>query len=64
MFYNTDLTSTSEMVDLHKGYLVQLGRFALWSVIIKIRGGGGRGERVVGGGGEEELMGAWVLNQT
>lgn len=50
MFYNTDLTSTSEMVDLHKGYLVQLGRFALWSVIIKIRGGGGR-EWLEGGGG-------------
>lgn len=48
MFYNTDLTSTSEMVDLHKGYLVQLEDLHSEVSSLKL---GEEGERVVGGGG-------------
>lgn len=62
MFYNTDLTSTSEMVDLHKGYLVQLED--LHSEVSSLKLGEEGGESGWRGGGGGELMGAWVLNQT
>lgn len=65
MFYNTDLTYTSETVNLLKGYLVLLGRFC--TLKCHHYNKGGERERVVGRGGgraEDNLMGAWVLNQT
>lgn len=64
MFYNTDLTYTSETVNLLKGYLVLSGRFCTLKCHHYNKGGeresGGEG----GGRAEDNLMGAWVLNQT
>lgn len=53
MFYNTDLTYTSETVNLLKGYLVLLGRFC--TLKCHHYNKGGEIERVVGrgeGGGQ------------
>lgn len=51
MFYNTDLTYTSETVNLLKGYLVLLGRFCTLKCH-HYNKGGEREREWWGGGGE------------